>query len=82
MDEDYLKKLNIEDLEGIAGGSDNFYDAVRDVYWDLYRMRLEGKTKEEAYAYCEEQYARFQPHIEQVIITYSNDIWNAPVYYY
>lgn len=77
MDTDDYKKLDVEDLEGVAGG-ESYYDAVHNVFWDIHRMKQQGKPKEETYAYCEERYAAFLPHIEKTIQTYLNDIYADP----
>ena len=76
MNIDDLVKLDPEDLESVAGGKERITDTIRNVYWDIYRMKGEGKTREEAYAYCEERYADSQPEVESAIVAYLNRIYS------
>ncbi len=76
MNIDDLVKLDPEDLEGVAGGKEPITDTIRNVYWDIERLKKEGKTRAEAYAYCEERYADSQPEVEPAILAYLNRIYS------
>ena len=77
MDTGDPEKLDIDDLESVAGG-ESYYDAVHNVFWDIYRMKQQGKTQEETYAYCEERYSAHLPQLEATILAYLKDIYADP----